>query len=61
MDQEYHTLDKEIAVIKKDIDVIKNNHLFHIQKDISMIKRVVWSTGFLLFTNLVALVTYFYK
>tara|TARA_R100001086_G_scaffold115377_2_gene59028 strand:- start:2096 stop:2281 length:186 start_codon:yes stop_codon:yes gene_type:complete len=61
MDQEYHKLDKEIAVIKKDIDVIKNNHLFHIQKDISMIKRVVWSTGFLLFTNLVAFVTYMFK
>tara|TARA_Y100000114_G_C11744234_1_gene320720 strand:- start:1280 stop:1465 length:186 start_codon:yes stop_codon:yes gene_type:complete len=61
MDQEYHKLDKEITVIKKDIDVIKNNHLFHIQKDISMIKRVVWSTGFLLFTNLVAFVTYMFK
>mgnify|MGYP006969406451 FL=1 len=61
MDQEYHKLDKEIAVIKKDIDLIKNNHLFHIQKDISMIKRVVWSTGFLLFTNLVAFVTYMFK
>ena len=61
MDQEYHKLDKEIAVIKKDIDVIKNNHLFHIQKDISMIKRVVWSKGFLLFTNLVAFVTYMFK
>jgi hypothetical protein len=49
-------LEKEVAIISERIKVIKDNHLFHIEKDISAIKKVVWTAGFLLFSNLIAFI-----
>ena len=49
-------LDKDILLIKKDIEVIKNNHLKHIESDVSMIKKVMWSVGFLVFSDLLAII-----
>jgi len=49
-------LDKEVALIKKDIQLIMNNHLAHIQNDLTRINRVLWSVGFLLLTHLIILV-----
>jgi len=37
--EKINKLDKDILIIKKDIEVIKTNHLKHIETDISMIKR----------------------
>jgi nucleoid DNA-binding protein len=48
-------LDKEVALIKKDIDVILNNHLHTIQADIKKINVVLWSVGFAVFSNLIIL------
>ncbi len=48
-------LDKEIALIKKDISVIKENHLFHIEKSIKTINYIIWTVGFAVFTNLILL------
>tara|TARA_Y100001972_G_scaffold28801_1_gene35446 strand:+ start:984 stop:1235 length:252 start_codon:yes stop_codon:yes gene_type:complete len=49
-------LDKEIALIKKDISVIKENHLYHIEKSIKSIQTIMWTVGFAVFTNLILLV-----
>ncbi len=54
--EKINRLDKEVALIKKDIQLIMNNHLTHIQNDLSKINRVLWSVGFLLLTHLVILV-----
>jgi|TARA_B100000900_G_C20599246_1_gene724802 hypothetical protein len=48
-------LDKEVSLIKKDIDIIKNNHLAHIEKSIAQINKVLWTVGILVFSNLVIL------
>ena len=48
-------LDKEISLIKKDIDIIKNNHLKHIETDIKKINYVLWTVGVLVFSNLLIL------
>jgi formiminotetrahydrofolate cyclodeaminase len=45
-------LDKEVAVISQRLDTIQNNHLYHIEKDMAGIKKVMWSVGFLVFSNL---------
>lgn len=37
----YHTVDKEIALIKQDINTIKDNHLHHIEKDMNLIHKKV--------------------
>ena len=48
-------LDKEVAVISERLNTIQNNHLYHIEKDMNMIKRVLWSVGFLVFSNLLGI------
>lgn len=54
--EKINRLDKEVALIKKDIQLIMNNHLAHIQTDLSRINKVLWSVGFLLLTHLIVLV-----
>ena len=49
-------LDKQVAVISERLNTIQNNHLHHIEKDMSMIKRVLWSVGFLVFSNLLGII-----
>ena len=49
-------LDKEVAVISERLNTIQNNHLAHIERDMSMIKRVLWSVGFLVFSNLLGII-----
>ena len=48
-------LDKEVALIKKDIDVIKNIHLSYREIGIKTINVVLWSVGFAVFSNLLIL------
>jgi hypothetical protein len=59
--EKINKLDKDILIIKKDIEVIKTNHLKHIETDISMIKKVMWSVGFLVFSNLLAIIMIQFK
>ncbi len=54
--EKINKLEKDILLIKKDIEIIKSNHLKHIEQDLSMIKKVMWSVGFLVFSNLLALI-----
>jgi formiminotetrahydrofolate cyclodeaminase len=49
-------LDKEVAVISERLNTIQNNHLYHIEKDMNMIKRVLWTVGFLVFSNLLGII-----
>ena len=48
-------LDKEVALVKKDINLILNNHLHTIQKEIKKINFILWSVGFAVFANLIIL------
>ena len=49
------SLDKEVAVISERLNTIQNNHLYHIEKDMNTIKKVLWSVGFLVFSNLLGI------
>lgn len=48
-------LDKEIALVKKDITVLRDNHLKHLEAKVTRIDRVLWSVGFAVFANLIIL------
>lgn len=50
--EKLNKLDKEVAVIAERLNTIQNNHLYHIEKDIAGIKKVIYSVGFLVFSNL---------
>ena len=45
-------LDKEVSLIQKDIQVIKENHLAHIERDIRNIKLVGYSVAVAVFSQL---------
>ena len=49
-------LDKEVAIISERLNTIQNNHLYHIERDMNMIKKVLWSVGFLVFSNLLGII-----
>ena len=44
-EQTIQKLDKEIALIKQKLDVLENNHLAHIKKDIDRILYVLGAIG----------------
>ena len=54
--EKINKLDKEIALVQKDIAIIKNNHLKHIETDIKKINYVLWTVGILVLSNLIILV-----
>lgn len=54
--EKINKLDKEIALVQKDIAMIKNNHLKHIETDIKKINYVLWTVGILVLSNLIILV-----
>ena len=54
--EKINKLEKDILLIKKDIEIIKSNHLKHIEPALGIIKRVMWTVGFLVFSNLLAMV-----
>ena len=50
--EKINKLDKEIALIQKDIQVIKTNHLKHIEADIRNIKIVGYTVAVGVFSQL---------
>ena len=53
--EKINKLDKEVSLIKKDIDIIKNNHFVHLEHKINQNSKVLWTVGVLVFSNLVIL------
>ena len=47
--EKINKLDKEVSLIKKDIDIIKNNHLVHLEQKINQNSKVLWTVGVLVF------------
>jgi len=43
----------EIKLIHQKLDVLENNHLSHIQKDIDRINKVMWFVGSMVFVQLI--------
>jgi hypothetical protein len=54
-DVEIERLNGEIKLIHEKITNIRDNHLFHIEKDISRLNKLAWTIGVLVFTQLIFL------
>jgi hypothetical protein len=50
--EKINNLDKEVSLIKKDIQVIKENHLKHIEADLKHFKLVGYGVAGAVFTQL---------
>ena len=54
-DVEIERLNVEIKLIHEKITNIRDNHLFHIERDISRLNKIAWTIGLLVFTQLIFL------
>ena len=45
----------DIKLVNQELDTIKTNHLFHIQKSITTINKILWTVGIMIFAELVLL------
>ncbi len=53
---EIEKINGDIKVINQQLDHIKNNHLWHIQRDVDRLNRLAWTIGLLVFTNFIFIV-----
>jgi beta-lactamase regulating signal transducer with metallopeptidase domain len=54
--EKINKLDKDIALIKQELNTVKNNHLFHLEKKVDLSMKVLWTVGVLVLSNLIILV-----
>ena len=43
----------EIKLLRQEVDTVKNNHIWHLQKRIDPINKVLWSVGFMVLAQFV--------
>ena len=53
---EIATIQGEIKLIHQKLDILENNHLAHIQKQIDKLGYVLWTVGFGVFMQLIFVV-----
>ena len=46
----------EINLIHQKLDILENNHLAHIQRDLDRLNKVVWVVGFMVLSQLLYVV-----
>ena len=46
----------DIKLINQSLETIKHNHLFHIEKSIANINKVLWTVGFMIFGQLIIVI-----
>lgn len=45
MMKQYDDLDKRLALLEQKIDLVLNNHLHHMEKDLAWIKKIVFGAA----------------
>lgn len=55
--KEYDDLDKRLALLEQKLDLVLNNHLHHMERDLSMMKKILGAVALVVFTQLIAIVT----
>lgn len=53
---EIERIHADIKLIEQSIDTIQHNHLFHIQRDVDRINKVLWAIGFGVFTQFIIVI-----
>jgi len=52
--KEYENLDKRLALLEQKLDLVLENHLAHMEKDMSLMKKVLGATALAVFAQLIA-------
>lgn len=56
---EYDNLDKRMSLLEQKLDLVLNNHLHHIEKDMNMVKKFLGVTVLTVFAQLFAIIITF--
>ena len=43
----------EIKLLRQEVDTVKNNHIWHLQKSIDQINKILWTVGFMVLAQFV--------
>lgn len=54
--KEYDSLDKRLALLEQKLDLVLENHLHHMEKDMSMMKKILGAVALAVFAQLIAVV-----
>ena len=46
----------DIKLIEQSLNTIKNNHLFHIEKSISQINKILWTVGIMMLAQFIMII-----
>jgi hypothetical protein len=55
--KEYENLDKRLALLEQKLDLVLENHLTHMEKDMRMIKGILGATALAVFVQFLAVLT----
>lgn len=50
-------LDKRLSLLEQKIDLVLNNHLSHMEKDMNLMKKIMGAVALTVFAQLIAMVT----
>tara|TARA_R110000765_G_scaffold64578_2_gene125496 strand:+ start:311 stop:493 length:183 start_codon:yes stop_codon:yes gene_type:complete len=54
--KESDNLDKRMALLEQKLDLVLDNHLHHMEKDMAMIKKILGGVAIVVFGQLLAIV-----
>lgn len=54
--KQFDDLDKRLALLEQKLDLVLKNHLHHMEKDMSLMKKVLGATALAVFAQLIAVV-----
>lgn len=54
--KQFDDLDKRLALLEQKLDLVLDNHLAHMERDMSMIKKVLGAVGIVVFTQMIAVI-----
>jgi len=54
--KQYEDLDKRLALLEQKLDLVLNNHLSHMEKDLNLMKKVMGAVALTVFAHLFAVV-----
>lgn len=54
---QYDDLDKRLALLEQKLDLVLDNHLSHMEKDMRMIKGILGATALAVFVQFLAFVS----
>jgi hypothetical protein len=55
--KQFEDLDKRLALLEQKLDLVLDNHLSHMEKDMRMIKSILGATALAVFVQFLALLS----